>query len=141
MLLCSAARVHAGASLPCSGFSLFLPTNSGLPSLTDVLFRFRKVQEVIFFFFLLRLCLGAFSFLPPSLSLASCLSTAELSSSTLAVLLALAVMRNRHLLQALLSVPVPGRWLLWAHAVCAALVLLALLAAACFITFFLIYPV
>lgn len=98
-----------------------------------------QVQAVIFF--LLRLCLVPFSFLPPSLSFASYLSTGVLSSSILALLLALAVMRNGHLLQALLSLHVPGKLLLWAHAVLAALVLLAPLLASCFIKFFLISPV
>ena len=92
-------------------------------------------------FFLLGLCLGTFSFLLLSLSFASYLSTARLSSSILALLLALAVVRNGHLLQALLSLCVPGKLLLWAHAVLAALVLLALLLAVCFIKFFLICPV
>lgn len=97
-----------------------------------------QVQAVIFF--ILRLCIGTFSFLLPSLSFASYLSTAVLSSSILAVFLALAAMRNGHLLQALLSLRVPGKLLLWAHTVLAALVLLALLLASCFTKFFLIPP-
>lgn len=65
------------------------------------------------------------------------LSTAAFSSSTFALLLVLAVRRGRHLLQAL---NVPGKLLLWARTILAALVMVSLLLACCFIKFFHICP-
>lgn len=135
--VCAAVLSCAHACMSLSSLLrvyIILHTNSALPPGTSLLQAVRA--------FLLGLCFG---FFPPSLlsslSFAAYLSTAELSSSVLALLLALAVRRMEHPLQALLSLGVPGKWLVWAHNFLAALLLLALLLASSFTKFFLISPV